>query len=233
MVGTGCSVPVNNRNLGSVQVKQSESTTAAVGVDTGTPYSGESYGHGNIPVANRLGEKVDGDAEQDISTKSLIAWRTATSHLKQGTTPKDAWEKQRAADEKLAMAQLKEIQKSHPGQSTVLFMMGQVQDHFGKHEEAIKYFKAASEKNLVSSMTIFKLAESERKAGRLKEGAADYRKLLQVEPHFSAGELGLAGCLIAINPHDPEAVSLLREVLTENPKNEEAQALLKKTGAPP
>jgi tetratricopeptide (TPR) repeat protein len=181
-----------------------------------------------MPVANKFGERYDGNAEEDIANRVLKAWRAALAHDKRAGESDSDYKKQRAADEKESLAQLAAIEKDYPAQSTVLMMKGQVLEHFGKHEEAIKYYRQASQRNLVNSMAIFKAAEAERKTAHYDMAIEDYRKLIQVAPSFAPGHMGLARCLLAKNPKSPEAKKILNDALIHDPDSAEAKELLSK-----
>lgn len=177
-------------------------------------------------TATTFGERFDPNSEQDISDAALKAWRTATSHSKQGDMATAAWKKQRDADEKSAMDQLTKLRKDYPSSSTVRFMMGQVEEHFGKHEAAVEHFRASTVNNTNNGMYLFKLAESEYKAGHTDEAIKRYRELLTHMSDFAPARVGLARALRQKDPNSKEAQQLLDDVLKVEPDNKEAKALL-------
>lgn len=220
---SGCNRARTPENLGAVEIRGQNGTAQ-------TPAPTNSA----TDTATTFGERYDPNAEMDISTNSLKAWRTAVSHSKQGTMPDAEWKTKRAADEKSAMDQLKELQDRHPNSSTVRFMMGQVKEHFGKHDEAVKEFRASMENNTNNGMYLFKLAEAESKAGNHDEAIKQYRKLIQHNANFAPAELGLARSLLKKDPKNAEAVELLKKIVAAEPDNKEAKALLSSsTGAKP
>lgn len=178
--------------------------------------------------ATTFGERYDPMAEQAIGEDALKAWRVAVKHSKQGTAEETEWKKQREADEKEATAQLTDLQQRYPQSSTVNLMLGQVKEHFGKHDEAVKYFQAAMEHNTNNSMYLFKLAQSEAKAGHTDEAIRDYRKLLEHNSGMPEGEIeiGLARQLLKKDPNSKEARELLNGVLKREPENRAAKELL-------
>lgn len=221
---TGCTSTVRTGHMGQVQVEHDSRSPGPETTDTPIPDSKA------LPAPNKLGERYDADAEQTVSERVLKAWRVATSHDKHGEMPKDAWDKQRKLDEKESIAQLDVLEKSFPSQSSILLMKGQVYEHFGNHEQAIKHYRESSNRNLVNSMSLFKLAEEERKADHTDQAIADYRRLAEVAPGFPAGQVGLARCLLTKDPKSKEARTLIKSALEQNPEDKEANELLKKIG---
>lgn len=179
-------------------------------------------------TATTFGERYDADAQEVIATETLAAWRVAVKHAKQGNTPAAEWKAQRAADEKEAMRQLVDLQQRYPKSSSVPFMMGQVQDHFGKHDEAAKHFRSSVENNTRNPMYLFKLAESEYKAGEYDKAIEHYRTITSQNADEWFVKLGLARALLKKDPHNSEAQQLLQEVIKAAPENEEARNLLAK-----
>jgi predicted Zn-dependent protease len=170
----------------------------------------------NTPQA-QSGERYDPAAEEAIATESLRAWRIAVKHAKKDTGETDAdWQKQRVADEKESMDALRKLSEDHPHSSTVFFMMGQVEDHFGKNKEATAFFDKARQKNTKNPLSLFKLAQSEQQGGNLKDAIGHYRELLTIAPDFYPGKVGLAQCLVKENP--AEAHELAQSVLSVKPK---------------
>jgi tetratricopeptide (TPR) repeat protein len=163
------------------------------------------------------GERYDANAEEAIANESLRAWRIAVKHAKKDAGQTDAnWQKQRTADEKESMDALRKLSDDHPHSSTVFFMMGQVEDHFGKNKEATAFFDKARQKNTKNPLSLFKLAQSEQQGGNLKDAIGHYRELLTIEPNFYPGKVGLAQCLVKENP--AEAHELAQSVLDAKPK---------------
>ena len=76
-----------------------------------------------------------------------------------------------------AMKILQKLDKEHPDISTVQMMMGQVEELFGNHKEAVIHYRKAQSVNEFSSLQTFKLAESLRKAGDPKGSIIYYEKL--------------------------------------------------------
>jgi predicted Zn-dependent protease len=204
----------------SVRAPQSAvNGTDATNGTTGTVSSATS-------TATTFGERVDPEQEEVIGNDSLAAWRVAVKHAKQGTMPKADWDKQRAEDEKQSMAMLQDLEQRYPKSSTVQFMMGQVEDHFGKHEEAAKFFSKSTENNTNNSMYLFKLAEAETKARQYDKAIEHYSKIREHGSNEWFVKLGLARAMKGKNPKDAEADKLLEEVLREQPDNAEAKSLL-------
>ncbi len=175
--------------------------------------------------ATTFGERYDSTAEQEIGTSSLAAWRVAAKHAKQGTLSDSEWQKQRLEDEKSSIAQLTALQKEYPTSSTVRFMLGQVKEHFGRHSDAVTEFRASMENNTNNGMYLFKLAETEVKAGQLDSAIAHYRQLIEHTPNFAPAEVGLARALLKKDPKNAEAAALLQSVLKSEPDNQEAKQL--------
>ena len=145
---------------------------------------------GGIPV------QVDMQAEEVVSTECLKAWRKAVK-----------------GDEKTAMAELKDLEKRYPKISTIKLMMGQVAEHAGNKEDAIKYYAAALEDSEFSSIRVFKLAEALRKAGKFQEAIPHYRRLMKVSSDFMYAKLGLGACLLAIDKKSAEGATLIKETV--------------------
>lgn len=233
---TACSSSVHTGNLGHVQLAAPDAGATEHGAQgtAGTAESGNTQAQSapSLPLVNRYGERFDGDAEENIARRSVAAWRTAIAHDKEGSEDQASWQKTRAADERSAMEQLEALEKAYPTQSTVQFMKGQVAEHFGHHEAAITFYRQASQKNLISSMTLFKLAENERMAGKNKDAVDDYRKLLHGQPNFVPAEVGLARALLALDVKSSEARSLAQKAVADDPQDTQAKKLLAElTGA--
>ena len=178
----------------------------------------KSSSSGNQATAD-LGDRsvertVDYAAETDVSEKSLTAWRLALSgHVGQ------------------AMELLSSLDKKYPNMKTVSFMKGQVQEHAGNKEEALKYYKAAVVGNEFDSMQLFKVAELERQTGENKQAVENYHKLLKVVPNFSPARLGLAKACLAMDARSKEAKENLEKIVAADPGGsdkftEEAKKLL-------
>ncbi len=150
------------------------------------------------PEASAAGTKVDIDmgAEEVIAKECLQAWRKALK-----------------GDEKGAESQLDDLEKRYPTYSTIKFMRGQVLEHFGKGEEAIKYYRQSLDNSEFSSIRQFKLAEALRKTKKYKDSEMIYRKLLKTFTDFPDAKLGLARCLIAQDDHSKEGHQLLEETV--------------------
>lgn len=155
-----------------------------------------------------LGEKIDLNAEEEVSRGCVDAWRKAL-----------------AGDEAGAMNELKSLDREYPQVITVRFMMGQVLERVGKKKEAVKYYREAVTKSQFSSMYLFKLAESLRTTGDTKESISRYRELLAKNPQFVPGMLGLAHSLYALDSKSSEARTVVGKVLELEPENHEAQSL--------
>ncbi len=180
-------------------------------------------------TATTFGERFDSTAEQEIGTSALKAWRVATKHAKKGTLSDSEWKKLRLADEKESVAQLNDLQKLYPTASTVRFMLGQVKDHFGRHSDAVGEFRASIENNTNNGMYLFKLAETEVKAGQFDSAIKHYRLLIQHTPNFAPAELGLARALMKKDPKSAEAAALASRVLKAEPDNQEAKELINRS----
>jgi tetratricopeptide (TPR) repeat protein len=165
--------------------------------------------------------------EESVARGCLEAWR-------QGLKDKN--------DVK-AMQMLEELCAKHPGVSSVYFMMGQVEEHFGKHKEATGFYKKAYDINDFSSVQTFKLAESLRKSGDAAGSLVYYQKLLSRltaarNEHAYTGasvqlissvRLGLAQSLKDLKRND-EAIAEVKAVIASKPDDKtkvKAGALLK------
>lgn len=160
--------------------------------------------------------------EQAVADGCLLAWRTALK-----------------GDEKKAMEILEDLDKKHPGISTVQFMMGQVKEHSGNSKEAAFHYKKAVSVNEFSSVQSYKLAESLRKSGQAKESITYYEKLERnldsaTEEHgrnhltdlLVSVRLGLAKAIIESGGDRAQAKTRLEQVLKVDPQNSEAKSLL-------
>lgn len=150
------------------------------------------------PEVSAAGTKIDVDmaAEDVIAKECLQAWRKALK-----------------GDEKGSLAQLDELEKRYPKYSTIKFMKGQVLEHLGKGEEAIKYYRESLDNSEFSSIRQFKLAEALRKTKKYKDSEQLYRKLLKTFTDFPDAKLGLARCLIAQDDHSKEGHQLVAETV--------------------
>ncbi len=167
--------------------------------------------------------------EQAVADGCLKAWRKAVNDN----------------DEAGSLKMLEELDKKYPGISSVQFMMGQVEDHFGKHKEAVVHFRRAHSTNRFSSMQTFKLAESMRKAGDAKGSIVYYQKLVSnletatgefqqdtMKQLLGSVRLGLAQAYRDAG-QKKEALAEVNKVLQDNPEKVDAKSLLKeleKTG---
>jgi predicted Zn-dependent protease len=147
--------------------------------------------------------------EDEISTKCLAAWRIGI-----------------AGDLKTAMAQLDALSQKYPKVPTILSMQGQLLDHFGKKQEAIKYYRKAGGGREFSTLNEFKLAEDLRKTKQDKEAIVYYRRLLECDSKFVPAKIGLAKTLLDIDKSSLEAKKELEAALAIEPNNKEAQELL-------
>ncbi|GEM_PF-1265797 len=169
----------------------------------GSPEPGGSSGLAQLP-----GTACDLKSEMAVSEGCLKAWRTAL-----------------AGDTAGAMRQLAALEKEYPKQSTAHFMMGQVMEHAGNKEAAVKYYSEAQADNRFSALYLFKLAEALRRSGKNTDAVARYRRLLQQAPQFAPGRLGLASALYALDKSSSEARREVEAVLSAEPGNKEALAL--------
>lgn len=181
---------------------------------------------GAVADATTSGERYDAAMEEAIARRTLEAWRIAVKHSKKENTGDKEWQTIRAEDEKNAMAKLDEVKQEFPTSSTVRFMMGQVKDHFGKHAEAADHFQASIAHNRHNSMYLFKLAESQSRAGQHDQAIATYRRLLEYNSEFAPAQVGLSRSLLSKNANDPEAKKLLQSVIEREPDYAEAKSLL-------
>ncbi|HEY9717815.1 MAG TPA: tetratricopeptide repeat protein [Trichormus sp.] len=147
--------------------------------------------------------------EDEISTKCVAAWRTGL-----------------AGNLKEAMAQLDALAQKYPQVPTILAMQGQLLDHFGKKQEAIKYYQKAAVGREFSTLNVFKLAEDLRATKQDKEAIVYYRRLLQCDPKYVPGKIGLAKTLLDMDKSSAEAKKELEGALAIEPDNKDAQALL-------
>ena len=153
------------------------------------------------------GKCVDYVAETEVSEKSLTAWRLGLAGK---------------VDE--AMKMLEDLDKKYPNMKTVSFMKGQVQEHAGHKEEALKYYKQAVVGNEFDAMEIFKLAELERETGKTEQAISDYQKLLKLSPAFAPGQLGLAKAFLKQDSKSAAAKQLLQQVVDGDPEAKEKSA---------
>lgn len=150
------------------------------------------------PEASAAGIKIDIDmeAESVISKECLEAWRKALK-----------------GDEKGSMAQLDDLEKRYPKFSTIKFMKGQVLEHLGKGEEAIKYYRESLDNSEYSSIRQFKLAQALVKVKKYKDAETIYRKLFKTYNDLPDAKLGLARCVIAQDAHSKEGHQLIGETV--------------------
>jgi predicted Zn-dependent protease len=182
--------------------------TSSTATDTSTDTSTTTV-QTQTSAATTFGERYDADAEETIATDTLTAWRVAVKHAKQGSTPAAQWKAQREADEKESLRLLQDLEQRYPKSSTVQFMIGQVEDHFGKHDEAVKRFHNATENNTHNSMYLFKLAQAESKARQYDKAIEHYRAILKQMPEDSDVKTALAQTLLLKDPDSKEAKQLL------------------------
>lgn len=186
-------VSIKKSDGSSTQVKISDSSSTSVKKVNGE-YSPEAV----TPEASAANVKIEVDmaAETIISKECLEAWRKALK-----------------GDEKGAMSQLGDLEKRYPKVSTIKFMKGQVLEHLGKGEEAVKFYRESLDNSEYSSIRQFKLAQAYVKLKKFKEAELIYRKLLKTFTDFPDAKLGLARCLIAQDTHTKEGHQLLAETV--------------------
>ncbi len=146
------------------------------------------------------GPCVDYAAETEVSEKSLSAWRLGLA----GHTDQ-------------AMKMLDDLDKKYPSMKTVSFMKGQVLEHAGNKQEALKFYKKAVVGDEFDAMKIFKLAELERETNKVDAAIDDYRRLLKLSPAFAPGKLGLAKSCLKQEPKSAEARELLQQIVDGDP----------------
>lgn len=190
-------------------------------------YSRDGYSADSQQFA-QTNAQVNMAHEQAVAVPILEAWRKAVGDPKKGI----------AGDEKTAMEMLEKLDKEHPDISTVQFMMGQVEDHFGKHAEAVEHFKKAHSINKFSSIQTYKLAESLRKAGKPDQAITYYSKLVEnlerATNDYGRDEaqllvsvrMGLAHAY-AENKNNDKAKAEIEKVLKIAPDNKDANELAK------
>jgi tetratricopeptide (TPR) repeat protein len=219
----GCTARTTE-NLAQVEVRGGGPSPSAVGH---AELSSTAAAAHNSDTA--FGERYDPVAEPEIAKETLRAWRVAVKHAKRNEMPEVQWKAQRASDEKESMEILNALAEQYPKSSTVRFMMGQVQDHFGKHDKAVQHYQASTENNRNNGMYMFKLAEAESKAGQYDKAIAHYRLILEHNPgavYQQACHLGLARTLLKKDPKNAEAKQILDSLLKAQPNNQEAKVLL-------
>lgn len=202
----------NVRNEGLPKLDYAPKTASQADSTSNDPGSG-----------SHISYEVNIQKEQAVADGCLKAWRKAV----------------RDKDEEGAMEMLDELDKKYSGISSVQFMMGQVKDHFGKHEEAVEHFRRAHSVNEFSSMQTYKLAESMRKAGDARGSIVYYQKLIgnleaatgkygmggNMKQLLHSVRLGLARSYVACKQKD-DALSEVNKVLKDDPANANAKALL-------
>jgi len=161
-----------------------------------------------------------GKREEELSTIDLQTEAVVSESCVQ------AWRQAIAGDCDGAIKKLKELDTKYPKVATIRFMIGQVLEKCGRKKEAVQYYKDAVREFEFSSIHVYKLAEAMRTTGDAKGSIPHYRKLLRAAPGFSAGKMGLAKALLAIDPNSKEARGLLNQVLEVEPANKEAVAVL-------
>jgi tetratricopeptide (TPR) repeat protein len=195
---------------------------AASAVGLLTSCSGQIH----TPVSGLSGGGIDARLRNDPAAPQLLPDTTdgeKDAALSEGCV--EAWRKALKGDEAGAMKQLQELDKRYPQAVTVKFMMGQVADHSGKKKQAAEYYRQAVGKSRFNSMYLFKLAESLRTAGNVKEAAPRYRELIALNPDFVPARVGLAECLWKSDKTSQEARQQVQKALELDPKNQKALEL--------
>ncbi len=183
----------------SSKVQLSEGTRESLGNQKNI-YSTETSGSRVAKQPGSAEQCVDYAAETDVSEQCVKAWRLAI-----------------AGDAPGGMKILEGLDKRYPNMKTVTFMKGQIQQHVGNKELAMKYYKDAVVGDEFDSMKMFKLAEMERETGRESEAIMDYRKLLTSVPNFPPAELGLAKAYLKGDAKSVDAKKCLQQVLAADP----------------
>jgi predicted Zn-dependent protease len=212
MTLTSCRGSMSAENLKHVDYADKPTPQAQASAPSNDPGSGSQ-----VTYQENIGK------EQAVADGCLKAWRKAVNDN----------------DEAGAMKMLEELDKKFTGISSVQFMMGQVEDHFGKHKEAVVHFRRAHSTNEFSSMQTYKLAESMRKAGDPKGSIVYYKKLLsnletatgefhqdQMTQLLGSVRMGLAQAYKE-SGQKKEALVEVNKVLQANPEQTEAKSLLK------
>lgn len=174
------------------------------------------------------GERYDPAVEEAVTNGSLKAWRTALKHDKKGEMSDKDWQKIRESDEKDSMSQLHALVDKYPNASYLKTMMGQVKQHFGKKEEAARYYEEAMMQNRRDPLLIFKLAETKKALGQTEQAITYYRNVIKIQPDFLPARLGLAACLSKDKTGQQESKNILEDLVRKDPQNSEAKELLQK-----
>lgn len=222
LCGCSSSVKTDQTKLGDIKIRNHDPVPASgVAQNSETMKDGVFSPKVASPEASAAGSQVEFDmaAEGEISKQCLEAWRKAVK-----------------GDEKGSLSQLNELEKRYPKYSTIKFMKGQVLEHLGKREDAIKFYRESLDNSEFSSIRQFKLAEALRKTNKFADAEPLYRKILKSFDDFKEAKLGLAHCLIGQKKDSKEGAQLLQEtvilcealVKTQNPgKVAEGKRVLK------
>ena len=174
-----------------------QSTTAQAGSDSS-----------NSSGTAQIDDGIDYSQEMKVSDGCLSAWRKALNHNGDG-----------------AIKELKALGKQYPRATTVDLMMGQVLEHLGKKKEAVEYYRKAVNNSNSDAMYMYKLAESLSTTDDIKGTIAAYQNLLKLNPHFAPARLGIAKALLKQDKNSKQARQEVRQVLEEEPDNQEAKTL--------
>lgn len=209
----------------SSRIQTPSNGLSAVGVGA-TPFEQQKGGGATIDNAGP-GEKFDMAADEIVCKETMAAWNTALSHDKKGETADEEWKALRKKDEEESMKRLESLAQHYPKASYVKLMMGQVEQHFGKKEEAAKYYEESALQNRRDPITIFKAAEMRRQKGEMPRALRYYRQVLELSPDFPGAKVGEALCLSADKASADEGKKILNELIAKNPNDKAAQDALK------
>ncbi len=175
------------------------------------------------------GEKFNADEDEIISNETRKAWLHALAHDDDAKSmDAAAYAKLRHNDEAESMVMLKDLEKHYPKASFIKTMMGQVEQHFGKKEEAAAYYEEAMMQNRREPVLLFKIAEMRRESGNIERARSYYEQVIEIQPDFPGARVGIARCLLADKKTAADGRKMLQDIVAKNPLDKDAQAALAK-----
>jgi len=218
MLVSACSSHVQTPgHLSKLEGAQVNSTSRASGHDPGT-----------LMVAP--GEKFNADEDEIVSDETRKAWLHALAHDGEAKgMDAAAYAKLRHNDEAESMTMLKALEKRYPKASFIKTMMGQVEQHFGKKEEAAAYYEEGMMQNRRDPVLLFKIAEMRRESGKLERARSFYEQVIEIQPDFPGARVGIARCLLADKKSAAEGRKMLEDILAKNADDKDAKAALAQT----
>ena len=192
---SGCSSSVHAPDVATKNAANSEISKNLVDSKKANDSSIPSTKVDAAPGSNFSPESPDMKAETEVDDKLLVAWRLAVK-----------------GKEEESLKMMSTLEKKFPKFKTIAAMHAQILDHFGRKQEALKFYEEATSGNDFDMLHTFKMARAYRTSGDTKTAIEKYRKLVKEAPDFPPGKFELAQALLSQDSNSAEARKLLSDL---------------------